>query len=370
MDKKTIISKWISLVFFLILIMGIQLFKSHAIIVYRYYTTGIYPLIKSIQGIIASAMLFSYGEIIVAIALILGIILLVFKIQRLMKLYRAEMLQEFKNTLLVDGLTGLNLICFMVVIFQLFWGLNYYQPTLFSQLELNRQTVDVERLVETIEPIIKELDALRIHLDKSDKNVVQSELSSQELLNQAYIDFENGSKVLYFISKPVSPPKPIASSIIFSYNGISGIYNPFTGEANVNTLNSQFMIPVIALHELAHQQGIAREDEANFIAYLIAMNSSSDFSRYSGNLLVLIHGLNNLKKIDPYRFQELYGTLSEGIKNDLESHRQLWKRYDGPLEETHMKVNDAYLKANGQRSGTMSYSEMIELYVAWTSKNK
>jgi len=62
--------------------------------------------------------------------------------------------------------------------------------------------------------------------------------------------------------------------------------------------------------------------------------------------------------------------LSEGVINDLKAHRELWARYEGPLEESHEKMNDAYLKANGQQSGTQSYSEMIELYVAWTLKNE
>jgi len=64
-----------------------------------------------------------------------------------------------------------------------------------------------------------------------------------------------------------------------SYLGIGGVYFPFTGEANVNISMPHTSIPFTACHEMAHQIGFAREDEANFIAYIACKNHPSpDFS--------------------------------------------------------------------------------------------
>ena len=55
---------------------------------------------------------------------------------------------------------------------------------------------------------------------------------------------------------------------MLSYLGISGIFIPFTCEANVNATLPDWEIPFTACHELAHQRGFAREDEANYVGYL------------------------------------------------------------------------------------------------------
>lgn len=352
------------------LLLFMQLIKTHTDYIYLYYTSGLYPIIKTIQGTIASVVKFSYGEILVGSLIFLGIVLIVSTVRQYFYADNYQSRSEIFDKIASATLGFVNLVLLTVIVFHLLWGFNYHQPSLFVQLGLNRQTVNVEEFISTLEPVIDEVNNLRRSLDKTPEDLVYSKKSVNELMQQAYEDYGEASKTFYFIQNPASPPKAIASSLIFSYNGVSGIYNPFTGEANVNQLNSQFMIPVVALHELSHQQGNAREDEANFLAYIVANDSEDNFSRYSGNLLLLIHGLNNLKKIDLEEHKALYETLSKGVINDLRAHRELWAKYEGPLEESHEKINDAYLKANGQQSGTKSYSEMIELYVAWTLKNE
>jgi len=226
----------------------------------------------------------------------LGIVLIVLTVRQYFYAAKYQSKAEAFNKIGTEVLGFTNMVLLIVIVFQLLWGFNYHQPSLFIQLNLKRQSVNVEELLSTLRPIIGEVNTLRQSLDKTPEGVVYSKKNINDLMQQAYDDYGAASEIFYFIQNPTSPPKPIASSLIFSYNGVSGIYNPFTGEANVNQLNSQFMIPVVALHELSHQQGNAREDEANFLAYIVANASEDKFSRYSGNLLVLIHGLNNLKK--------------------------------------------------------------------------
>lgn len=105
------------------------------------------------------------------------------------------------------------------------------------------------------------------------------------------------------------------------------------------------------------------------LAYVIATASDVEFSQYSGRFMILVHGLNNLREIDPLAHRAIYENLPIGIKNDLHAHNRLWKGYDSPLDDIQDTMNDEYLKANGMVNGIGSYSEVIDLYVAWATKN-
>ena len=53
--------------------------------------------------------------------------------------------------------------------------------------------------------------------------------------------------------------------------------------------------------------------------------------------------------------------LSEPIIADLEENNEFWNRYEGEVAEVQEKVNDAYLKANGQVHGVQSYGRVVDL---------
>jgi hypothetical protein len=365
---KRKLSKVMLILGLLLAIFGLNQMSKYPNLVMTYYTKGVYLKIKYILGIIADKMPFAYGEVLVGILLIWGIGLVAYRLGELVKGIRMSDFKNINHTLLKDGYLVIISLLSVLIIFQGVWGLNYHQPKLLKQLSLESQAVEAEELIFLLNAEIIEMTHLRKSLLITSENVVTTDKNVQDLMAQSLADYNRASDLYDFIDKPSSPPKPIASSLLFSYSGVSGIYNPFTGEANVNQLNSIYMLPAVALHELAHQQGIAREDEANFLAYLIAITSESEFSQYSGRFMILIHGLNNLKKIDPGSHRAIYENLPLGIKNDLRAHSQLWNGYDSPLDELQDTMNDEYLKANGMVNGIGSYSEVINLYVAWAIK--
>lgn len=368
MSKNTLNQLILMFCSFVILI-ALRIFRSDSMRVLSSYTKGSYRHVKNTLAKLAVHFSFSYGELLVGIVLLLGIIILFKRLTGCVKQVKLGNMNDLVRFFLKDFLSVLNLLLVVIIIFQLMWGLNYYQPSLNEQLHLEDQIVDSNVLFTLLYSLSEEMVVERETLAKTDDNVITTERSVHDILQQSFKNYQLGATKYNFIEMPASPPKGIISSVFFSYNGISGIYNPFTGEANVNVLNSEFMLPVVALHELTHQQGIAREDEANFLAYLIARQSEDNFTRYSGDMLVLIHGLNNLRAMDDKRYNELYASLSPGIISDLQAHQKLWAKYQGPLDRFQDWLNDHYLKLNGQQTGVDSYSGMIELYVAWTLKN-
>lgn len=130
-----------------------------------------------------------------------------------------------------------------------------------------------------------------------------------------------------------------------SYLDISGIYCPFTFEANVNVHMNDVLIPVTMCHELSHLSGYMREDEANFIAFLACLQSDDPEFRYSG-----VAGVRprdecfahcGQRPVEPGgRFKATHRAATFGQQCVLEAVRNA--RFRGSD-----RVNDAYLKANG-----------------------
>ena len=54
-----------------------------------------------------------------------------------------------------------------------------------------------------------------------------------------------------------------------TYTHISGIYTFYTGESNININYPDFVVASSATHEMAHQRGVARENEANFVSFVV-----------------------------------------------------------------------------------------------------
>ena len=160
-------------------------------------------------------------------------------------------------------------------------------------------------------------------------------------------------------------PKKLVNSWILSVQSLSGVYSPFTIEANFNGDMQDFYIPYTACHELSHLRGFMQEQEANFIAFLACSGSEEEAFAYSGYLSAWIQCMNVLHKVDYDAWEELRGQFPDRAEADLKLNREFWARYDGRIAEVSNRVNDTYLKANGQKDGVKSYNRMVDLIVAY-----
>ena len=135
-------------------------------------------------------------------------------------------------------------------------------------------------------------------------------------------------------------------------------------ESNINVDNPFFTVPWTMAHELAHQCGFMREDEANFIAYLACKESDDALMRYSGLLLAYDNATAALRKADPEAATQIAAGLAPSVQRDLAERAEHWARYEGPVQEASNAANDAYLKANNQSDGMRSYGRMVDLLLA------
>ena len=126
-----------------------------------------------------------------------------------------------------------------------------------------------------------------------------------------------------------------------------------------------YNIPFTVCHELSHLRGFMEEKEANFIAFLACIGSERTDFQYSGYLSGWVYCMNALYRTDPERWAEVRSRLSETVQPDLDANSAFWDRYEGPVRETAERINDTYLKVNGQADGVESYDRMVDLIVAY-----
>ncbi len=323
------------------------------------YSSGVYKVIVAPLNLISGFFPFSLGEALLVGFVVLIIVKLIRFITNLIKV-PAKSKQFFFGSLI-------NIAVFISVLYFSFiviWGLNY-QRLPFSQIAaLDVQNASVEELAALCENLVMQANELRKYVKEDENGVMILSEGKQDALKRAYKGYENASEIYLEFKGFYSRPKSIILSEVMSYLGIEGIYSPFTGEANVNAAINDAPFPFTTCHEMAHQRGFAREDEANFIAYIACkLHPDKDF-QYSGMLYALIYASNALYQNAPDRYSQIRHNYSNGIIRDLNSINQYWKKYETPVQEFSSSVNDTYLKANRQEDGVKSYGRMVDLLIA------
>ena len=123
-------------------------------------------------------------------------------------------------------------------------------------------------------------------------------------------------------------------------------------------------LPFAISHELAHQRGFAREDEAGYVGYLACrFHPDGDF-RYSGALAASVYALNALASVDRAAQRDLAKRRSPAVERDLRALQEWADRHRGRFFKVSRSVNDAYLRSQGQEEGVRSYGRMVDLLIA------
>lgn len=363
--KKSIISfangfSKISINFFIVLVIIyvlINILTMHEHIVEMYYSRVVFKYISTALNFISSLIPISLSEILLFLfAIFVFIVITMFFVCMKNAIYN-DMVVFFL------GQSLYKVMCFALVVyisFMLSWGLNYYRQPLSSHLKSididdNNIAIVVEMLIDEVNSLRSdiEIDYETYSLDKFLELSKDINAKFQPVIKE--FDFLDG----YFYS----PPKPILISKLFLQMQISGIYSPFTGEANVNYLIPSFTLPFTVLHEMAHQRGIAYEDEANFIAYIANYKSDDKNMRYTAAFEALLYCLSALDRGEQYT--NLVKKIEPNVIEDIKYISKFWASYNGYISEMATNVNDVYLKSNSQEFGVKSYSRVVRLIVAY-----
>jgi hypothetical protein len=352
----------VSLALFVVaLIAGGVLFVSYRSIAFSdYFNRNISSVFRFTLAKITDLLPFSLAETIV-FCLPIFIVLAIIHAVKLTKKSAA------KNCRYIMAL--LSVLSLLFSLFVLNFATAYRGSTLEVKLGLDRENVSADQLKATAQALLDHLDSLigDVQFNYGSSSVMPYSLSEMNTkLNDAYA---KASEKYSFIQSMRTNVKSIVLSEPMTYTHISGVYSYFTGEANLNTNFPDFMLPYTAAHELSHQRGIAREDEANFMAFLVCIESDDPYILYSGYFNLLSYVLSSLSTADPAAYTELWNNMDRRLCYEFIAYSSFFDKYrESKVSEISEAVNDTFLKSQGQVEGTRSYGRVTDLAVAYAVK--
>ncbi len=310
---------------------------------------------QTIGSLVIGFAPFSVGEIVIPLSLAGMLLWLTVRLCRI---------RRFPARFVACVLGILSVISVCGARFTFAWGLNYHRATIAQMLRLDVRERPVEELADLMARLASDANFYRALLPEDEYGVFDPGPDAEILQAASDACIALGARFSPF-DRPFPKAKPLLSSALFSKMGISGVYNPLMSEANVNVDEPKLLLSAHACHELAHMAGFAREDEANFLAFLASRYSEDLHIRYSGTVMALIHAENALYARDMEIYREVRALFSDRLSHDLRDHYNYWHAQEGPVREALEDVNDAYLKSQGEESGIGSYGEMVDLLLAF-----
>ncbi|MEO8765854.1 MAG: DUF3810 domain-containing protein [Ginsengibacter sp.] len=250
------------------------------------------------------------------------------------------------------------------IVFNISWGLNYNRKGIAWQLQLETPVFDTSDILMLQQLLLQKVNAAKKTL------LVQKTIypANRDLFKRAKTCYEATEKKYPALTYKVSSIKSSLYGWLGNYLGFTGYYNPFTGEAQVNTTVPKFLLPFVTLHEMGHQLGYAKEDEANFSGYLAAANSNDTLFQYSAYLDLFIYANHEVFFFDSAASKMAVKQLSPEVRADLQEWKSFNQKYRSVIEPVISWMYGKYLQVNQQPKGLRSYNEVIAMLMAYYTK--
>ena len=361
--------------FWLVAIFGIIALIVYALVTYLpkdsefieiYYSRTFYKFISQVISFMSGWFTFSLAEILIVSASIFSMIFLIVAIIKTIRNFAMKYPKPAKPIL--NFVTYALCLSFgLYSCFYILWGFNWKRQMVGKSLGYNMQEVyeNEEELKELCKELATEINKLRPLVKENENGVMQINDSDSKLLERAYIGYNRLSKKYELFSGIYGNPKYLLSSKFYCYMKITGVFIPYTFEANVNKYTPDCSKPSTVLHEMAHQRGFTNEEEANFIAFLACREHKDIDYRYSGYYMAFIYSMNQLYSYNSDAYWEIYSIVCDGYKRDSAASNEFWKQFDNDtVEKVAESTNDSYIKANGDEDGVHSYGRVVNLLLA------
>ena len=247
-------------------------------------------------------------------------------------------------------------ILFIVLLINLTMTSGYSRRTLDEPLNLTLETLDEAKLKSASLYYSEKLKNANLEIERNENGDVDLPYSFSEineLLNAEYEKLEGN----FFTKHAFKAKKIILSDALISFS-ITGIYFPLTCEPNINTTCPPYQLPVTMAHELAHASGIMRENEANFLAYYICINSDDAYLKYCGLLYASRIMINNYAVFNETEAIDLYNNLPQDIKTEYSNASVFYQEHENEfLTSISEFFNNLWLNSNKVSDGVKSYSD-------------
>ena len=344
------------------IVLFIKLYSANAERVENGFSTGLYPRLGALLRLLFGWIPFSIGDILYG-WLFCWLLWKIYQGVRTIVLQKITW-KSFRAGLVRKTLKAFTFFLLLYVIFYAVWGINYKRKGIADQLGLRIEKYSLTDLRDLNSMLVQKVNAARGSLTLKDFNYP----ASRQLFYRAGVAYDSLAAVYPFLKYKHASVKTSLFGWLGNYLGFGGYYNPFTGEAQVNTTMPAFLLPYTTCHEMAHQLGYAREMEANFVGYLAAVASPDTQFHYSVYLDLFIYSNRNLFRTDSLAAREFVRQLIPGVKDDIKEWREFSMRHRNPVEPVFKWIYGKYLENNEQPQGMLSYDEVTGFLIAYFKK--
>ncbi len=348
------------LIFLFILSVLLKLFSLNEVWVEKYYTYGFYPIISKIERALLGWIPFSVGDLVYFFATIF----LVVKTWKFLKLLKSRQVQEYLSWILFRKY--LKLVLAIYLVFNISWGLNYNRLGIASQLGLDVQTYATKDLIDLTNALQQRLCFYGDRVDSLNRLPLNN---NRTLFKGGIMAYEKAKEVYPFFKYSFPSIKPSMYTPFGHYFGFTGYYNPFSGEAQIKTSIPVFIKPFVVCHEMAHQLGYAKENEANFVSFLVGRNAGNVEFRYSVYWDMYSYAITELMRRDVNAARLFMLTAHPRYQIDTRTYYEYIFHSKNVVEPYVSRFYDNFLKLNNQPKGKQSYNQVTAWLIAYMKKN-
>ncbi len=353
-------TKYVVLIIIFVLSVTLHIATRFSTKLSDFFNFGISNIIRGTLARITSILPFSLGE---TILIILPLIMVILIVSVIFDLFSE---QTFSKVLFKLS----SLIVALYALFALSMAPAYGTSTADHLFNVNCTALTKDELKKAASILVQNINELTDNVEFNYGSFSKMNLNFDELSGKLVNAYDKLESKYKFINNFSSRLKPIALSEPMTYTHISGVYSYYTGESNINTNFPDYTIPFTSAHEMAHQRGFARENEANFVAFLVCSESEDPYIRYSGFLNMFEYITNSLYSLSQEDYYDLFYSLDIRVRCEMAEYGKFFEKYrDSTASKVSGTLNDNYLKSQGIEEGEKSYGMVVDLAASYILEN-
>lgn len=272
------------------------------------YSNGIFVAVRWVFDNTLGMLPFSVFYALIAYILFKWIYKLFRWVRFNLKLSGVSIIEKVKYT----GLSFLAYISKIIFFFFFLWGFNYFRISVEEKMGLDVKNIEQIDLFEEANYARKKAIEARKEMGiDNDYSITHKDLP-ENLEETVRVSLEKVLKSIRYNSIGKVRVRYIRPDGFLKSIGVTGFYNPFLAEANLDRDFSALYLPFLMAHEMVHGYGFGDEGTANFLAYLTCENSNTPIIRYSGRISYLLYLSYHL---EPLRIK-----FNPAIRKDLSEH--------------------------------------------------
>lgn len=301
---------------------------------------------------------FSLCAVLIALAVLGALTYITFQIVYMLR--RGEALKRLYRILM----TALMAFCVFYGSFCALWGIYFYTADFEEQSGIYSRPISTYELKLVTRYFTDQLNEYSDDVARDESGLFSEDMDA--VFDYSSHLYDAVSEEYPCLKGKALRSKPFLFSKILSHMTFTGFFFPFTGEANINIDSPSCMTASTIAHEIAHQRGVAEEDEANFVAVLASLADGNSVYCYSSCLMAYTYLSNALYTADYDAWLDNYMTLSPEAMTDLRYNSSYWDKYrDSVVNTATDAIYTGMLQSYGQTDGLKTYGKCVDLLVVY-----